>query len=63
MPIFTKKAREMKKVLCDGKDSTREVISWNEFKVFRTKCLKKREDLCKFLKVHFGSDDPSEKEK
>ena len=41
-PIFLKKAKEMKKQLCmDSEEHTdhhREVISWNEFKVFRLKC-------------------------
>jgi hypothetical protein len=57
----------MKKQLCEDEDdhkgnTDRDVISWNEFKVFRTRCKKKRDDLCKILKVQFG-DDGSDDEK
>ena len=63
-PIFSKKANEMKKNLCSGSYNeydARQVISWFEFKVFRTKCKKRRDDLCKFLKTHFGIDEKKEK--
>jgi len=46
----------------DSEVDNREVISWNEFKVFRTVCKQRRKDLCNFLKNHFELSDEEEKE-
>lgn len=42
--IFESHAREMKKLLTSEEGGgARNVISWNEFKLFRTRCKKRRE--------------------
>jgi len=61
-PIFESHAREMKKLLTASEGGgERNVISWNEFKHFRMKCKKRRDQLCDFLKSNFDVDDDGRK--
>ena len=64
-PIFREKANAMKKNLCsmtrDDYDE-RQVISWFEFKVFRTKCKPRYDALIKSIKHALGIDEKEKEE-